>query len=105
MEEKQSKITEHHIKKARENIEYEAVYKGLKILPIQCKAVALACIKDYKKKKNGDNSTLKTVYGEYQNICASKGITSLTRRRVADLLNDLGYLGMISGTVTYKTQH
>jgi len=104
MDEKQPTITEHHVNKARENIEYEAVYNGLKILPIQCKAVALACIKDHKKNKNGnDNSTLKTVFSEYQNICASRGITVLTRRRVADLLNDLGYLGMISGTVTYNT--
>lgn len=105
MDEKQLKITEHHINKARENIEYEAVYKGLKILPTQCKAVALACIKDHKKKKNGNdnNITLKTVFSEYQNICVSRGITTLTRRRVADLLNDLVYLGMISGTVTYNT--
>ena len=105
MDEKQPKITEHHINKARDTIEYEAVYKGLKILPTQCKAVALACIKDYKKKKNGNdsNSTLKTVFTEYQKICASRCITALTRRRVADLLNDLEYLGMISGMVTYNT--
>ncbi len=103
MDEKQLKITEQHVNKARENIEYEAVYKGLKILPTQCKAVALACIKDHKKKKKEDNSTLKTIFSEYLNICASKGLTALTRRRVADLLNDLGYLGMISGTVTYNS--
>lgn len=85
-----------------EQIEYNAVYKGLNVLPPQCKAVALACIKDAKSKKNGDHSTLKTIYSEYKNICDSRGITSLTRRRVADFLNDLEYMGMISGIISYN---
>ncbi len=106
MTEKQPKILEVHINRALEQIEYEAVYKGLALLPTQCKAVALACIKDKKKKKNGvdGDSTTKTIYTEYKNICDSRGIKTLTMRRVSDILNDLSYLGMIDGTITFNTQ-
>jgi len=105
MVEKEPKISEQHITKALEQIEYEAVYKGLKLLPVQCKAVALACIKDNKKKTNGysnsedRDSTTTTIYSEYKNICYTKGIKTLTQRRVSDILNELGYLGMIDGVV------
>jgi len=105
MGDKQSKILEIHLNRAREQIEYEAVYKGLTLLPTQCKAVALACIKDQKKKKNGnDDSTTKTIYIEYKNICDSRGLKILTQRRVSDILNDLSYLGMINGTITFNIQ-
>ncbi len=108
MVEKQPKILENHINKAREQIEYEAVYKGLTLLPTQCKAVALACIKDKKKKRgmngNDSDSTTSTIYTEYKNICDGRGIKTLTLRRVSDILNDLSYLGMIDGTITFNTQ-
>ncbi len=110
MVEKEPKISEQHITKALEQIEYEAVYKGLKLLPVQCKAVALACIKDNKKKTNGfgyssedRDSTTTTIYSEYKNICYTKGIKTLTQRRVSDILNELGYLGMIDGIVYINT--
>lgn len=109
MAERQPRISEKHLNMAREQIEYEAVYKGLTLLPIQCKAVALACIKDEKKNrnKNGSDSnisTTSTIYTEYKNICDTKGLKKLTQRRVTDILSDLSYLGMIRGTITYNIQ-
>jgi cell division control protein 6 len=100
------KITQEHIELALKQSDYEGVYHGLKTLPIQSKAVALACIRDRKRilksRQKGGESTTNTVYGEYTNICHHLSISSLSLRRFSDIINDLAFLGMLNNTITYS---
>lgn len=106
MAKKDSKITQEHIELALKQSEYEGVYYGLKTLPIQSKAVALACIRDRKrilksKQQKSGESTTNTAYNEYSNICRHLSISSLSLRRFSDIINDLAFLGMLNNTITY----
>ena len=106
---KAATITELHVQAAREQNEYEGVYSGLKTLPIHCKAVALACVRDLKKRKtalNGDKeSTSSTIYIEYKEICWRRNLQPLTQRRIVDILNDLGFLGLINCTLVFNSPY
>lgn len=109
MIQKSTIITEAHVRAAREQNEFEGVYSGIITLPLHVKAVALAIIKDAKKRKNNQNgdstSTTSTVYTEYTEICSRKSMERLTQRRVTDIITELSYLGLINCTITFNEPH
>jgi archaeal cell division control protein 6 len=106
MMEHRPKILEEHVKKAREQIDFEGIYSGIRVLPLHVKAIALACIKDYKSASKNPvaviESTTSTIYNKYKTICTTKGIEALSQRRTTDILNDLATLGMINCTVKFN---
>jgi cell division control protein 6 len=106
MMQKGTQITQTHVQLALEQNEFEGVYHGLKTLPTQAKAVALACIRDRKRilKSNPEikiESTTNTVYSEYLAICNRLGWNNLAISRFRDIINDLAFLGLLNNTTTY----
>lgn len=109
VEERSDTITEYHVKRAREQIDFDAVAETLLTLPAQLKAVALACIWDIQYAKDANYiSTTGSVYNEYKDIARRTGIEIMTQRRVTDLLNELSEIGFIDTIVMYgrgRTKH
>ncbi|MDP2217185.1 MAG: AAA family ATPase [Methanolobus sp.] len=99
------KITEEHIKKARETIEFEGAANIIRTLPGQGKAVVLAIARDIKaRKKKGDTElpTTGTIYIQYNNIVTIIGIDKLTQRRVTDILIEFEEMGLVSTALIFK---
>lgn len=95
-------ITEVHVKKAYEMIEFEGIAQVLKTLPSQSKAVALAISRD---SRQNQEITTSSIYKEYLSLCQQAGISPLTQRRIVDLLDELETLGLIRSQVIYKGKY
>ncbi|MDP2366309.1 MAG: hypothetical protein Q8M94_21355, partial [Ignavibacteria bacterium] len=99
------KITDAHVKKARETIEFDGAVNMIRTLPGQGKATALAIVRDIKvREKKGDTQmpTTGTIYAQYKNIITQIGINKLTQRRITDILVELDEMGLISTTIVFK---
>lgn len=92
-------IQEKHVKQAHELIEFEGVAQVLMTLPTHSKAVALAISKESKTKPE---STTVSIYSEYKNMCKHIGMTTLSQRRISDILVEFSNLGLINSKLIYK---
>lgn len=93
-------ITTEHVRKAREQINFDGVSETLISLPIQLKIIALACI--WYQKYSVDKSSVCTtgdIYKEYRTLALAIGIEIMTQRRVTDLLDELAEIGFIDAIV------
>lgn len=107
MAEKESaqKITEAHVKKARETIEFEGAANIIRTLPGQGKAVVLAIARDAKaREKKGDIELpmTRTIYIQYKNIATQIGIEKLTQRRITDILIEFADIGLVFTSLVFK---
>lgn len=102
-------ITEEHVKKAREQLNFDVVAETLVTLTTEHKIVALACIWDIEYARDANYiSTTSSVYREYKEIAKMIGIEIITQRRVLDFLNELAEIDFISAVVVYgkgRTKH
>ncbi|WII08101.1 orc1/cdc6 family replication initiation protein [Methanomassiliicoccales archaeon LGM-RCC1] len=91
-------ITEAHVKSAKNKFEMDAVTEIVKkALNDQLKIVLMSIIKITEK----GQKTMITgeVYSSYKDICEIIGYSSLTQRRVADMISELDMLGLIYARV------
>lgn len=106
---KDTTITDKHVKEAREQINLDPVVETLITLPTQHKAVALACIWDIQYTKDANYiSKTSSVYKEYKDIVRRIGIDVMTQRRLTDVLDELSEIGFIDAIVVHgkgKTKH
>jgi len=111
--EKQGKrILAEYVTMARDQVRFESILSVILTLPIQLKAVAIACLRDYKVRERQTQkqaqrqhytSVTGTVYAEYLKICKTTGIESLTIRRFGDLIDELESIGFIEAPVAFMS--
>ena len=91
------KITEAHIRYAKNEAEKDAVVEVVRSLNSQSKLVLMAVIWNTEK---GQNVMITgEVYATYKNICEITGNSAVTQRRVADMISELDMLGLINAIV------
>lgn len=96
-----SKITDKHVERAREILNFDIIKETLLTLPTQLKVVALACIWDIQYGRDKKYiSTTGSVYKEYLKIAREISINVMTQRRVADMIVELSELGFVRAIVT-----
>jgi cell division control protein 6 len=93
----EERVTEAHVYKAKNKIELDCVTEAVKTLPTQSKLVLLSII--INEEKNNGRLTTGDVYGTYRDMSKVVGLTSLTQRRVTDLISELDMLGIIHARV------
>ncbi len=93
----EERVTEAHVYKAKNKIELDTVTEAVKTLPAQSKLVLLSII--INEEKNNGRLTTGDVYGTYREMSKVVGLTSLTQRRVTDLISELDMLGIIRARV------
>ena len=93
----EDRVTEAHVFKAKNRIELDCVTEAVKTLPTQSKLVLLSIIVN--EEKNNGRLTTGDVYGTYRDMCKLVGLTSLTQRRITDLISELDMLGIIHARV------
>ena len=91
---KLNKVTEDHVKQARNHIEQKTINTFLETLPIQSKTVLHSI---YLLEVNGKKEIFSgDVYDVYSEICGIVGLDRLTQRRISDFVNELIMHGIIS---------
>lgn len=92
-----TKISEEHVNKALEKIDYDRIFEFVKTLPKQTKLVLWAVIKLVDM--NQEDIQTGDVYSIYEDKCKSCGLHPLTQRRVSDLISELDMMGIINAKV------
>lgn len=91
------KITEHHVRKAKNKIELDCVLEATRSLPTQSKLVLLGII--LSEERNGTRLTTGEVFSAYRELARKAGVSNLTQRRVTDLISELDMLGLVNARV------
>lgn len=91
------KVTEQHVYKAKNKIELDCVIEAVRTLPLQSKLILLGILMNEEigqvKLTTGD------VYATYKELCRKTGLGPVTQRRVTDLISELDMMGIISARV------
>ncbi|MDG6220292.1 MAG: ORC1-type DNA replication protein [Candidatus Thermoplasmatota archaeon] len=96
-------ITEKEVYKAKNQIELDCIREVLRTLPEQSKIVLLGIY--FSAKDGRDDLTTGEVYDVYQQLCKSAGSSSLTQRRITDLISELDMLGIIHARIISKGKY
>ncbi len=91
------RITEHHVRKAKNKIELDCVLEATRSLPTQSKLVLLGIILN--EERGSARLTTGDVYSAYRELARKAGISILTQRRVTDLISELDMLGLVNARV------
>ncbi len=91
------KITEAHVRKAKNKIELDAIAEAVKTLPTQSKLVLMSIIMN--DEDNNKRMTTGEVYSTYKYLAGIVGMSQLTQRRITDLISELDMLGIIHARV------
>ncbi|MFH1978194.1 MAG: ORC1-type DNA replication protein [Candidatus Aenigmatarchaeota archaeon] len=98
-----SKVTTELVDKAEAKLDTDRIVEIIKFQPKQSQAVIASIIKlveaGEKNIQTGD------VFVLYEKICHSRGLKSLTQRRVSDLVAELDMLGVINARVISKGRY
>jgi cell division control protein 6 len=101
--ESEPRITEKHVRKAKDRIEADSIVEAVRTLPTQSKVLLYAIIlleeRKYRIITTGD------VYELYSGLCRKTGLDILTQRRVSDLLSELDLMGIINSTIVSKGRY
>lgn len=96
-------VEEKHIQKAREQVEFNEVCGIIRVMPIQSKFVLASCaILNFQGKRK---MLISEIFDEYKKIVDKIGFSSLTLRRVTDIIQTLEVFGILSGVLIYKGRH
>ena len=95
--EKEPKLQEPHVQKARNRIELDCVLEAIKTLPTQSKLLLLGVLLN--ADVGNERLTTGEVYNTYKDLCKKVGMTALTQRRVGDLISELDMLGILNAQV------
>ncbi len=94
----EGRIVEDTIYEAKRKLERDVVVETVSTLPLHSKLV-LFSISLIDEIKNGGSSTMGEFYDLYEKIADRMGVSSLTQRRVADIIGELSNLGLIDSKV------
>ena len=97
------RITEKHVRKAKDKIENDLIVEAIRTLPTQTKLILYAVILLEEKKKQ--RITTGEVYSLYKSFCREISMDALTSRRVSDLILELDLLGICKTTVVSKGRY
>ena len=91
------RILEEHTRLALEKIETDSVSEVVKSLPLHLKIALLAI--QFQHEQGRNKITTGSVYESYVQLCRTRGISNLTKRRVSDFISELSTLGIIDANV------
>jgi cell division control protein 6 len=93
-----SKITDDIIYEAKQKLERDIVSETISTLPLHSKLTLLSAVlmDDIKK---GSKTTMGEVYDLYSKAAQRIGVSSLTPRRIADIVGELSNLGILESQV------
>ncbi|MCS4541593.1 MAG: ORC1-type DNA replication protein [Euryarchaeota archaeon] len=97
------KVTEAHVRSAKEKIEQDRVIEVVRTLPSQSKLVLYSIIL-LEERGNGGVIT-GDVYNMYRELSRRAPMDILTQRRVSDLISELDMLGIINAAVISKGRY
>ena len=91
------KITEAHVKSAKNSMDLDVIDEAIKTLSIQSKCVLLSIVKN----DENNNKTMITgdIYVTYKEIVDILGFSPLTQRRITDLISELDMMGLINASI------
>ncbi|MBS3064183.1 MAG: ORC1-type DNA replication protein [DPANN group archaeon] len=96
-------ISQEHIKKAEDRIERDRILETVEVSTKQSQLVLYAILgllqEPNKKIETGE------IYETYLSLCRKSGHTSLTQRRVSDLIGELDMQGLINAKVISKGRY
>ncbi|MCL5874311.1 MAG: orc1/cdc6 family replication initiation protein [Candidatus Thermoplasmatota archaeon] len=94
----EGRILDDTIYEAKRKLERDVVVETVSTLPLHSKLVlfSIALIDEI---KNGGSSTMGEFYDLYEKIADRMGVSSLTQRRVADIIGELSNLGLTDSKV------
>ncbi len=90
-------VTQAHVYKAKNKIELDCVIEVIKTLPTQSKLVLMSII--INEERDNNRMTTGEVYTVYKDLTRMMGVSTLTQRRVTDLISELDMLGLIHARV------
>ena len=103
-ERKEGKVTEEHVKLAKERIERDKISEIIRTLPTYSKIVLASCIVNLTKEMSYKSYTGE-IYNTYRNLCMEIGIEATTQRHVTELISELSALGIINAVEKSKGRH
>jgi len=101
--EKSKKITEKHVREAKDHIEQDRIVEVVKTLPIQSKLVLYSCILLEKYEPSGISTG--EAYTVYRDLCKLSSSEILTQRRISDIISELDMLGILNAKVVSKGRY
>jgi cell division control protein 6 len=100
---KEKKVTESYVYKAKNKIELDCIAEVIKTLPTQSKLLLLGIILN--DEGGREKMTTGDVYDTYKELCKKTAISILTQRRITDLISELDMLGIIQARVISKGRY
>ncbi len=100
---KEKKVTETYVYKAKNKIELDCIAEVIKTLPTQSKLLLLGIILN--DEGGREKMTTGDVYDTYRELCKKTAISILTQRRITDLISELDMLGIIQARVISKGRY
>jgi len=96
-------ITEYHVNKAKNKIELDCINEVVRTLPTHTKLVLHGII--LKTLQGPKTLTTGEVYDSYKALGNRLGISTLTQRRITDLISELDMLGIINARLISKGRY
>ena len=98
-----SVVSEHHVDVAQKKLDTDRFMETLKNQPKQSQAVFMAILQLHV----GGERAIQTgaVYDIYTTLCNRVGLTTLTQRRISDLISELETFGMIGTSVMSRGRY
>lgn len=93
----EDRITEEHVRRAKNKVELDTVVEAVKSLPTHSKLILLGIILN--DELGNAKMTTGEVYTIYKELCRKTGIAVLTQRRATDLISELDMLGLVHAKV------
>lgn len=101
--ERASKVTEKHVRIAKNRIELDRVTEVIKTFPTQSKFVLFAIM--LLEKYNASAITTGETYNVYKDLCKLSKMDILTQRRVSDIISELDMMGIVNANVVSKGRY
>jgi len=101
--ERGNKISEKHVREAKERIEQDRIVEVVKTLPTQSKLVLYSCILLEKYEPSGMSTG--EVYNVYKDLCRLSSSEILTQRRISDIISEMDMLGILNARVVSKGRY
>lgn len=98
-----SKVTEKHVRVAKNRIELDRVTEVIKTFPTQSKLVLFSVM--LLEKYNASAITTGETYNVYKELCRQVKMDILTQRRVSDIISELDMMGIVNATVVSRGRY
>lgn len=99
----ETKITTDYLDKAQTKIEKDRIVETVKTQPKHSKLTLYTILDLYKN--NGGKMATGEVYSNYKDYANEVGASSLTQRRISDIISELDMLGVINAKVISKGRY